>query len=196
LDGPDALNYVRTRHSDLIGDFGRSARQQQVLSALKMKLATPDTISQTPQLLKDLNGYLLTDMQLDDLALLGTLARNVDLNSVQHVTLSPPYSTPSATNTNYLPICSQITPVISQMFSIQASCIPQSSGSAGLASIIQPVSYSNSGITSQGATENSQQSVSQPRGPNLSSMDITGGTHTLLDIMLMTVFESFNAVQV
>jgi hypothetical protein len=167
-----------------------------VLSALKTKLAMPNTISQTPQLLKDLNGFLLTDMQLDDLALLGNLARNVDLNSVQHVTLSPPYSTPSSTNTNYLPVCSQITPIISQMFGIQANCIPQNSGSAGLASIIQPISYSNSTVTSQGATQNSQQLPSQIHGPNLSSMDITGGVHTLLDIMLMTVFESFNTAQV
>lgn len=196
LDGPDALNYVRTRHSDLIGDFGRSARQQQVLSALKLKLATPDTLSQTPQLLKDLNGYLLTDMQLDDLAFLGNIARNVDLNSVQHVTLSPPYSTPSSTNSNYLPVCSQITPVVSQMFGIQANCIPQSSGSAGLASIIPLLPYFNSGVTSQGATQNSQQFSSQIHGPNLSSMDITGGVHTLLDIMLMTVFESFDAAKV
>lgn len=196
LDGPQALEYVRTRHSDLIGDFGRSARQQQVLSALKAKLATPDTISQTPQLLKDLNGYLLTDMQLDDLAFLGNLARNVDLNKVQHITLSPPYSTPSTTNTNYLPVCSQIMPIVSQMFGIQANCIPQRSGSAGLASIIQPLAHSHSAIISQGATQNSQQLPSQLAGPSLSSMDITGGVHTLLDIMLMTVFESFNAVQV
>jgi anionic cell wall polymer biosynthesis LytR-Cps2A-Psr (LCP) family protein len=190
LNGTQALNYVRTRHSDLIGDFGRSARQQQVLSALKMRLATPDTISQTSQLLNDLNGFLLTDMQLDDLAFLGNLARSVDLNSVQHVTLSPPYSAPSGTNTNYLPICSQITPIVSQMFGIQANCIPQGNGSAGLNSIAQP---------SQGQTQNSQLSTSQGQlvhGPNLSGMDITGGVHSLLDIMFMTVFESFDAARV
>src|SRR5437016_7004009 len=100
LDGPQALEYVRTRHSDLLGDFGRSARQQQVLSALKAKLATPDTVNQIPSLLKDLNGYLLTDMQFGDLAFLGNLARSIDLNNVQRVTLSPPYSTPSSQNTN------------------------------------------------------------------------------------------------
>jgi LCP family protein required for cell wall assembly len=190
LNGTEALDYVRTRHSDLIGDFGRSARQQQVLSALKTRLATPDTISQTSQLLNDLNGYLLTDMQLDDLVFLGNLARNIDLNSVQHVTLSPPYSAPSGINTNYLPVCSQVTPIISQMFGIQANCIPQGNGSAGLDSIAQP---------SQGQTQNSQQSTSQDQlvhGPNLSGMDITGGVHSLLDIMFMTVFESFDAARV
>ncbi len=197
LNGPQALEYVRTRHSDLIGDFGRSARQQQVLSALKTKLATSDTISQTPQLLKDLNGYVLTDMQLDDLAFLGNLARNVDLNNVQRVTLSPPYSTPSGQNTNYLPVCSQITPIISQMFAIQASCIPQgdSSNRAAMAPIVPPSSQA----TLQGGTQHSQQSSSQNQqvpSSNLSGMDIAGGVHTLLDIMLMTVFESFDPAKI
>jgi LCP family protein required for cell wall assembly len=195
LTGTEALDYVRTRHSDLIGDFGRSARQQQVLAALKARLATPDTLSQTPQLLQDVNGYLLTDMQLDDLAFLGNLARTINLNNVQHVTLSPPYSTASTVNTNYLPVCSQIMPILSQMFGIQANCIPQSSGSAGLASIIQPLPHSNNAVTSQG-TQNSQPFPSQTQGSDLSSMNIVGDVHTLLDLMLVTVFESFDAIKV
>ena len=136
-------------------------------------------------------------MQLDDLAFLGNFARGVDLNSVQHVTLSPPYSTPSGTNTNYLPVCSQITPIISQMFGIQANCIPQGDGSAGLDSIAQPP-YKTA-VTSQEQTQNSQQSTNQNQlvhGPNLSGMDIAGGVHTLLDIMFMTVFESFDAARI
>jgi LCP family protein required for cell wall assembly len=199
LNGKQALNYVRTRHSDLIGDFGRSARQQQVLSALKTKLANPDTISQTPQLLNDLNGYLLTDMQLNDLAYLGNLARSVDLNAVQHVTLSPPYSSPSSQNTNYLPNCSQITGIISQMFGIQGNCIPQGDGSA--ADPIAPPSPNAEKQTDttslQRGTQDSQSLTSQQiAGPNISSMDVVGGVHALLDIMFMTVFQSFNAAQI
>jgi LCP family protein required for cell wall assembly len=201
LNGTQALNYVRTRHSDLIGDFGRSARQQQVLSALKMKLANPDTLSQIPQLLNDLNGYLLTDMQLSDLALLGNLARSVDLNSVQHVTLSPPYSSPSSQNTNYLPNCSQITGVISQMFGIQGNCIPQGDNSAaGALSIASPspnAQVQTGTISSQGGTHYSQPLTSrQIAVPNFNSMDVVGGVHALLDVMFMTVFQSFNAAQV
>jgi hypothetical protein len=199
LNGPQALEYVRTRHSDLIGDFGRSARQQQVLSALKTKLATPDTISQTPQLLKDLNGYVLTDMQLDDLVFLGNLARNVDLNNVQRVTLSPPYSSPSGQTSDYLPNCSQITPIISQMFGIQANCISQSDGAPSIVPPSSPSSIQTSKVTSQGDAQNSQQPTSQSpqvHSPSSSSMDISGGVHALLDIMLMTVFESFDAAKV
>ncbi len=199
LNGTQALNYVRTRHSDLIGDFGRSARQQQVLSALKTKLANPDTISQTSQLLNDLNGYLLTDMQLSDLVYLGNLARSVDLNTVQHVTLSPPYSSPSSQNTNYLPNCSQITGVISQMFGIQGSCIPQGDSSAADHIVPSlPNAEIRTGTTSlHGGTHNSQPSTSrQIAGPSFDSMDVVGGVHALLDIMFMTVFQSFNAAQV
>jgi LCP family protein required for cell wall assembly len=227
LNGTQALDYVRTRHSDLIGDFGRSARQQQVLSALKLKLATPDIIAKTPQLLNDMNGYLLTDMQLDDLVFLGNLARNVDLNAVQHVTLSPPYSAPSNQNTNYLPNCPQIIAIISQMFGIQANCIPQSNNRAagtlsmreptshsniqasptalpGALSMREPISHSNiqaSPTALPGDAQNSQQPTSQNQeipNPNSSSMsmDISGGVHALLDIMLMTVFQSFNAAQI
>ncbi|MGH2507748.1 MAG: LCP family protein, partial [Ktedonobacteraceae bacterium] len=56
LDGPTALEYVRSRHADLVGDFGRSARQQQVLSALKTKLVNPNIFGQLQQISNDLNG--------------------------------------------------------------------------------------------------------------------------------------------
>src|SRR6202022_1802435 len=51
LDGSQALHYVRSRHNDINGDFGRSARQQQVLLAIKAKASTlnaadwPDIVS-------------------------------------------------------------------------------------------------------------------------------------------------------
>jgi LCP family protein required for cell wall assembly len=40
LDGIHAMQYVRSRHSDLRGDFGRSQRQQQVLLSLRAKART------------------------------------------------------------------------------------------------------------------------------------------------------------
>src|SRR5207248_11213778 len=54
LDGPTALEYVRSRHADLVGDFGRSARQQQVLNQLKTKLNNPDIIGKLSELAQDL----------------------------------------------------------------------------------------------------------------------------------------------
>src|SRR5258708_14465335 len=66
LSGSDALEYVRSRHADLVGDFGRSARQQQVLGALKTKLNNSDIIGKLPNIAHDLDGYVKTDMQLTD----------------------------------------------------------------------------------------------------------------------------------
>ncbi len=139
LNGEQALEYVRTRHSDLVGDFGRSARQQQILGQLKTKLATTDTISKAPELLNDLNGAVQTDLQLNDIIQLANFARTVDLNTVERITFSPPYSMPASTTSNYLPVCDQIMPVIARMFAIEPKCIPQpASPPGGTTSSIPP----------------------------------------------------------
>src|SRR5579864_6259438 len=57
LSGQEALEYVRSRHADLVGDFGRSARQQQILTQLKNKLNNSSVIGELPQLAQDLAGY-------------------------------------------------------------------------------------------------------------------------------------------
>src|SRR5690242_4902739 len=92
LSGREALEYVRSRHADLVGDFGRSARQQQVLSALKTKLNNPDIVSKLPEIAADLNGYVKTDMQLSDVFKLMNFARSLNSNSINRVILGPPYS--------------------------------------------------------------------------------------------------------
>ncbi|QBD79962.1 hypothetical protein EPA93_29855 [Ktedonosporobacter rubrisoli] len=127
MNGIQALEYVRTRHSDLVGDFGRSQRQQQMLAQLKAKLATPDTISKASDLLKDLNGSVQTDLQLTDIMKMANFATSLDMNKMLRVTLGPPFASPSATNSNYLPNCSLIIPAITKIFDLgnQAKCVPQ-----------------------------------------------------------------------
>src|SRR6266849_11200833 len=44
LDGQQALEYVRSRHADLVGDIGRTNRQQAVLYALKKKLTLVNAV--------------------------------------------------------------------------------------------------------------------------------------------------------
>ena len=80
FNGMVALEYVRSRHADLVGDFGRSQRQQQLLSALKLKLNNSSIISELPQLASDLNGYVTTDMQLSDVFKLMYFARSLNQN--------------------------------------------------------------------------------------------------------------------
>src|SRR5690348_15037868 len=45
LTGEQALEYVRSRHADLVGDIGRTQRQQQVLEALKQKLTVTSILN-------------------------------------------------------------------------------------------------------------------------------------------------------
>ncbi len=92
LDGHDALQYVRSRHGDLQGDFGRSERQQQVLMALKAKAKyiKPEDL---PNLASTFNGELQTSMSLTQIRDLLPLAQAFDNpNQIQHVILLPPYT--------------------------------------------------------------------------------------------------------
>lgn len=68
MDGTEALKYARTRHAD--SDFGRAARQQKVLSALRTKMEQLDGIMDMKQLAELLQLGLnntTTDISLLDL---------------------------------------------------------------------------------------------------------------------------------
>lgn len=200
LSGPAALEYVRSRHADLVGDFGRSARQQQVLSALKTKLNNPDIIGKLPEIANDLNGYVKTDMHLPDILKLMNFARGLDPNSIQRVILGPPYSTSGTApdgKSVVFPYCSKIVPVIAQMFALgnNAACnIQANSSNSTLASASQPTSTADSGTTN-GSWQAANQEAS------ISTLSLGGGTdnllgfHSLLDLMFMVVFESPQAIQ-
>jgi LCP family protein required for cell wall assembly len=203
LNGTQALEYVRTRHSDLVGDFGRTIRQQQIINQLKTKLATPDAIGKASELLQDLNGSLQTDMQLSDVISLGNLARNIDSNTVDRLTLGPPdYATPKTygRTSNYLPICASIKPKIRQMFNIPSPrCLSQiASNNSTIAHTTQPgttVAVSN---TTTEPKQGSTLSNTAQHNPSLASgsISLTAGVHGLLDMLFATTFESFDAMQV
>ncbi|MBO0682132.1 MAG: LCP family protein [Candidatus Dormibacteraeota bacterium] len=86
LDGTHALQYVRARHSDLNGDFGRSARQQQVLLALRAKAKNINP-ADLPTLAGALNGELKTDMSLQQVRALLPIAAKIDPQQVRQITL-------------------------------------------------------------------------------------------------------------
>jgi LCP family protein required for cell wall assembly len=205
LNGIQALEYVRTRHSDLVGDFGRSVRQQQVLDQLKAKLETPAIISQLPQLATDLNGYVKTSMSLTDLASLGNFARTINSSSIDRLVLGPPYSVAMTNSTNFAPVCDKIIPAIQKMFSLDANtatCVPQTSANtAGVASSNIPsstVTNQNSTVSSTSTAEASAQAMTQLARTNImsivSSHNDPLGVQSLLDLMFMVVLESFDAM--
>jgi len=86
LDGDHALQYVRSRHNDINGDFGRSARQQQVLLAMKVKASTLSP-ADLPDIVDALKGNFKTSMGLDRVRSLLSVANGFDLANVKQVVL-------------------------------------------------------------------------------------------------------------
>ena len=90
LDGETALQYVRSRHSDLTGDYGRSQRQQSVLLALEKKLNTGNVADQINNLAQDLQGNILTDMSVAEIAEVANFGHSVPHGSIKQIVLAPP----------------------------------------------------------------------------------------------------------
>lgn len=85
LDGKTALKYVRERHNDPQGDFGRSARQQQVLQSIKNKAFTLNTFLNpftVYTLLSAIEENIRTDLSLEEIKSLLTLIQDVDTQNV------------------------------------------------------------------------------------------------------------------
>ncbi|MFB5661390.1 LCP family protein [Alteribacillus sp. HJP-4] len=81
LDGKDALKYVRFR-SDQNNDFGRVARQQEMLEAVQEEILSFATLSKVPQLIGTIRPNLETDLNTGKMLGLG---RDVLLNNVETV---------------------------------------------------------------------------------------------------------------
>src|SRR6266436_4857210 len=89
LNGQEALEYVRSRHADLIGDFGRTNRQQEVLTALKKKSTVPNVINHFQQLISDMAGKVYTDMSAQEMLAFANFGRTLPSSGIQRITLGP-----------------------------------------------------------------------------------------------------------
>ena len=208
LDGPTALEYVRSRHADLVGDFGRSARQQQVLNQLKTKLNNPDIIGKLSELAQDLNGYVKTDMQLTDVFKLMNLARTVDQNKINRLILDTNYSrvenlqTPSGTQSVVVLNCDKVRQKIAQMFNLGDNAVCNTGiGSSGTPTVtfVSQLSLSSNLSGEVNVNNNTWQTAKQLS--KISTMSLNGGSNdlfgirSLLNLMLLVVFESPAALQ-
>lgn len=205
LDGQTSLEYVRSRHADLVGDFGRSARQQQVLSSLKNKLVNSSMIDKLPDLAKDMNGYLKTDMQILDIIKLMNFARTIDPNKIQRVILSPPtYSVAAVASTGhdtgesiFHPNCGSIQQAIAKMFALgsKAKCDVQANTNTNTPVLAQTTQPFGPAVP---ATTNPWQAASQLASTSLlgTSTGDPSGIRSLLDLLLLVVFESPAALQI
>src|SRR5579884_1082953 len=89
MNGQQALAYVRSRHADLVGDIGRTERQQEVLTALKKKLNISSVFEHLPELFHDLSGKVYTDLSEGEMLSLANFARDLPVSSIQQLTLGP-----------------------------------------------------------------------------------------------------------
>lgn len=67
LDGPKTLGYVRMRHLDNNGDFGRQARQRQVINAIVDKGASVSSINKVDNILEVLGDRVKTNMTFSEM---------------------------------------------------------------------------------------------------------------------------------
>jgi LCP family protein required for cell wall assembly len=131
LSGEQALEYVRSRHADLIGDIGRTERQQEVLSALKKKLTVTNIFTHLHEIIADLQGKVFTDLSETEMLAFANLGRSLSDNSIQRLTLGPgPGSQdygdlsdvydPSvgAQQSVVIPNCANIQPVMNRIFAL------------------------------------------------------------------------------
>ncbi len=85
LDGTTALKYVRERHADPEGDFGRAKRQQQVMQAVRDKAFSTGTllnILTLSRLLDALGESVKTDLSLEEMESFLSLIRTLDTKNI------------------------------------------------------------------------------------------------------------------
>jgi LCP family protein required for cell wall assembly len=90
LDGSTALKYVRERHDDPEGDFGRAKRQQQVMQAAKNKIFSLSSML-NPFAMNDLLGSLgdniKTNIEPNEISSFIELAKKLDTNNISNVVI-------------------------------------------------------------------------------------------------------------
>ncbi|EUJ41290.1 putative transcriptional regulator, LytR family protein [Listeria weihenstephanensis FSL R9-0317] len=82
LNGKEALQYVRIRHEDPRGDFGRQDRQRDVIMGISNELAGTTSITHFNKLLKAVGDNFTTNLAMDDIIEIATnyssVRNNVD----------------------------------------------------------------------------------------------------------------------
>lgn len=87
LGGVVALEYVRSRHGDILSDIARSQKQQQLL--LDIKAAAKDEgLADVPTIAGSLGNDMKTDMSISEVASLLPLAKTLSDGSVQQVIMT------------------------------------------------------------------------------------------------------------
>jgi LCP family protein required for cell wall assembly len=90
MNGTQALEYVRSRHGDAVGDIGRSSRQRQLLTALRQKINTLSVVTRLPALVSDLQDSVRTDLGFQQMFELDQLSHQIHGVNITQRGLPPP----------------------------------------------------------------------------------------------------------
>jgi polyisoprenyl-teichoic acid--peptidoglycan teichoic acid transferase len=90
MNGTVALRYARCRHGICGGDFGRAARQQQVLVALREKAMQASTLTNPVKLtglIDAIGSHVKTDMQINEIKKLASVAKDINTSKITNKVL-------------------------------------------------------------------------------------------------------------
>ncbi|HSX41221.1 MAG TPA: LCP family protein [Candidatus Saccharimonadales bacterium] len=90
MDGKLALKFARCRHGLCGNDFGRAARQQQLLVALRQKALEASTLTNPVKiggLIDSVGSHAKTDLQLKELEKLAVIVKDLDTSKTQQKVL-------------------------------------------------------------------------------------------------------------
>lgn len=90
MDGSQALKFARCRHGSCGNDFGRAARQQQLMVALRQKALEASTLTNPAKisgLIDSVGDHAKTDLQLNELQKLAKIIQDIDPTKTQQKVL-------------------------------------------------------------------------------------------------------------
>ena len=115
LDGESALWYARSRMTTSV--FSRERRQQQVLQAIWRRSRSLELLPQVPELWEKSNSMIITDMTLEDVAMLADVAFRLDEQNVRFRNIGYeeviPWTTPKGGSV-FLPNWEKLGPLVSE----------------------------------------------------------------------------------
>jgi polyisoprenyl-teichoic acid--peptidoglycan teichoic acid transferase len=91
LDGKTALKYVRERHDDPDGDFGRAKRQQQVMQSFRNKVFSVKTLLNVVtinDLFNALGDNIKTDIKPEEFGSFLELGKKIDTSNINNIVIS------------------------------------------------------------------------------------------------------------
>jgi len=101
MDGQEALIFARSRHGS--SDFGRAARQQQVISAVRAQTDVQSITANLPSLAAALKDAIKSDFPQGDLPRLLELLGRVDTTTIRSIVFTPPtYQAVSSDERGYI----------------------------------------------------------------------------------------------